>query len=161
MRGRGFFLAVTLIAGPAAAQLTPVPQSTDITHIAGTIPTICSVEAVSSTVQVQLSGQAQDITDVIYTCNSAEGITRRISSLNSGRLLRGLQGIPYLISQDGNTDLAFAPVSLSGPVVTDLPPSEALTNGTTGLLRLSIPTIPQGLVAGEYVDTVTIEIVPN
>lgn len=161
MRTTNLIIASLLLTAPAQAQVAEGSHSADITHIAGTIAPACSVEAVNSTVQVQLGGQAQDVTDVIYLCNSAAGITRRISSLNSGRLLRGQQGIPYLISQDGNSDLAFAPVSLSGPVITDLPPSAALVTGATGLLRLTIPSIPSGLVAGEYVDTVTIEIVPN
>ena len=154
-------LATLGLSAPASAQAIAEPQEIDVTDISGMVPSTCSVEALVAARRLRLSGQAQDVTDVVYRCNNADGITRRISSLNNGRLLRGTQGIPYLISQEGATDLAFPPVSLAGPVVTELPPSIPLTNGTTGLLRLTIPAVPAGLLAGEYIDTITIEIVPN
>jgi hypothetical protein len=150
------------LAAPAQAQMPEQRLNSDVTHVSGVVASICTVETENPTAAVDIRAQAaQDVTDVVYTCNSPEGFTRRISSQNGGALVRGTQGVAYLISQTGGESLAFAPVSLSGPVVTEVAASAALTSGTSGMLRVSVPSIPSGLLAGEYVDTVTIEIVPN
>ena len=36
-----------------------------------------------------------------------------------------------------------------------------LAIGSSGMLRVEIPSVPTGLLAGDYTDTVTIEITPN
>ncbi len=150
-----------LLAAPVAAQPPDDLGPEDATIIYGVLPTVCTVETESSTVTVQLTSGQQDVTNVLYTCNSINGFARRIFSANSGALMRNGQAIPYLISQTGSGDLAFAPVNLSTELSDDVAPFAELTIGSSGRLRLEIPSIPPGLLAGQYVDTVTIEITPN
>jgi hypothetical protein len=96
-----------------------------------------------------------------YTCNSQNGFTRRISSANNGRLLRGSLGIPYFISQSGDGSLAMSRVQLTGPVVTQVEASELLSIGSGGVLKVDVPQLPARLLAGEYRDIVSIDITPN
>ncbi|MBL9068859.1 MAG: hypothetical protein JNM03_02575 [Sphingopyxis sp.] len=161
---RFFGLACLLSTAPAAAQLVPVPQGPEdsaTTLIYGTVVPVCTVETDTPLAIVQMGTGAQDVSNVTYTCNNLEGFTRRVSSENGGALVRGTQGIPYLLSQSGVAGLAFAPISLQNLQSDEVATFPELAIGSSGVLRVEIPAIPPRLLAGEYIDTVTIEITPN
>lgn len=146
---------------PAAAQLVPVPDRIGITLIYGEVAPVCTVEAADPVVTVQMATGRQDVTNILYTCNHVDGFTRRVSSDNGGALVRGAQSVSYLLSQSGTGDLAFAPILLQGMRTDDVATFPELATGSSGVLRIEIPEISPSLLAGEYVDTVTIEITPN
>ena len=130
--------------------------------VAGTVAEICSVDTALSQATIALSIRgAQDVTEVTYTCNTADGFTRTISSQNGGRLVRGNQAIPYTISHSGANGLALGASGLSAPLVSTVPGSEAVSHGSAGVLRASVADLPSNLLAGEYSDTVTIAITSN
>ena len=146
------------LAFPAAAQ---TGQSSATTVIYGTVPTVCTVDLGAASAMLQLETGPQALTSVEYTCNSPNGFTRRISSQNGGALRRGTQAIPYLISQSGSGALAVGSTSLGGPYSDQVPAFDQLVVGSGGTLSAEIPAVPAGLFAGDYTDTVTIEITPN
>lgn len=150
-----------LPAVPAAAQTADIPEDSATTLIYGTIVPVCTVETDTPVAVVQLDTSVQDVATVLYTCNNINGFTRRISSENAGRLVRGTRSIPYLVSQGGNGNLDFSAISLTSLRSDEVPSFPELAIGSSGVLRLQIPTIPSALVAGTYSDTVTIEITPN
>lgn len=157
-------LAFLLSSAPAAAQLELVrqePENSANTIIYGTVVPVCTVETDTPLAIVQLGTGAQDVSNITYTCNNLNGFTRRVSSENGGALVRGAQGVPYLLSQSGTTDLAFAPINLQNLRSDEVATFPELAIGSSGVLRVEIPAIPPRLLAGEYVDTVTIEITPN
>jgi hypothetical protein len=151
-----------LAATPAQAQRIPGPRASDSTLVSAVISPVCTVETLTSEAVVQLaSGVDQGVTTVSYMCNSAGGFTRRVVSSNAGSLMRGTQRIPYSVSEGGDSRLAFPPVHLEAPLVTQVAAFRELTLGARDLLSISLPGIPFGLLAGEYSDTITIEIAPN
>lgn len=161
---RPYLLMITAMLGisSARAQTSEPGGSIDTTLIGSTIAPICTVETLSPAATVSLNTvAAQQITDVRYTCNGAGGFSRTISSENGGALRRGDQSISYLLSSGGNDAIAFAPVSLSSAYVTSVPSFLELMNGAMGMLSVAVPNRPAGLLAGNYTDTVTIEIIPN
>lgn len=161
---RLFGFVCFLSATPAVAQLEPVRDdigAAGTTVIWGTIDPVCTVETERPLATVRLGNDVQDVSNIVYTCNNLNGFTRRVSSENGGALVRGTQGIPYLLSQSGFADLAFAPVSLQSMQTDEVAIFPELTIGSGGVLRIEIPAIPPRLLAGEYIDTVTIEITPN
>ncbi|QNE32427.1 hypothetical protein F1C10_11045 [Sphingomonas sp. NBWT7] len=137
-------------------------RSTDTTVIFTQIQPVCTIETRAGEILVSVTDQgAQSLADVNYRCNSPNGFTRRISSENGGELRRGNQGIPYFLSQSGDATLAFAPVQLTTPVTDGVTSSAALSVGSSGFLKVEVPQVPQGLIAGEYRDLISIEITPN
>lgn len=163
MKALRFFSILVLPAiSPAIGQLRPAQHSEDTTIIAGTVGGICSVETLTPVAVINLADRgSQPITDVVYTCNSLNGFTRTISSENSGFLKRGDAGIAYTISGSGDQQLGFSSRSLNTAYVNAVPSFPALTHGATGKLSVRIGAVPDNLVAGQYGDTVTIEITPN
>ena len=145
-------------AFPAGAQTS---QSSATTVIYGIVPSVCTIELGAPSAMLQLETGPQALTSVDYTCNSPNGLTRRISSQNGGVLRRGGQAIPYLISQSGTGALSVGSTSLGGPYSDQVPAFDQLVVGSGGTLSAEIPAVPAGLLAGDYTDTVTIEITPN
>lgn len=154
-------LICLLSAVPAAGQNLTSDASEDTTILYGEVPPVCTVEAETPVALVQLAPGAQDVTNVVYTCNSTQGFSRRVSSQNGGAMMRGAQGIPYLVSQTGTGDLAFPSVSLQTLRTDDVATFPELAIGSSGILRVEVPAVPSGLLAGDYIDTITIEITPN
>ncbi len=162
--GRRLCLFAALCLSPAypgLAQPMDMVERTDTTLIYAEVGPVCTVETETPVAVVQLIPGLQDVTNVVYTCNNAQGFARRVSSLNGGVLRRDTQGIPYLISQGGTGDLAFALVDLQTVQTDSVTAFPDLVVGSSGMLRVELPAIPTGLLAGEYADTVTIEITPN
>lgn len=132
------------------------------TIIAGATLPVCTVETLSPTATVRLDTRAQQpITDVSYTCNTPGGFIRTISSANHGRLERGNRSVAYQISGAGADTIAFSPVNLDSAFVSTVASYPALTHGDTGMLSLSLAATPTRLLAGEYADTITIDVTPN
>lgn len=153
--------SVILWASPLFAQ-TVSRQDSDETIITGEIAPICTVETLTPAAIVEVTERAdQRVTAIVYTCNSVDGITRRVTSLNGGALVRGAQNIPYRLSEDGPPGLAFSRVNLSSIFVTQVASFPELTRGAQGTLSVYVPATPPRLLAGVYADTITIEIVPN
>jgi hypothetical protein len=159
---RVWIMAVALFIGAPAAAQNQSTRGSDETLISGAIAPVCTVEVITAEVLVDVSVRAaQTATPITYTCNSVGGITRRVISQNGGSLVRGSQAIPYRLSEEGSSGLAFAPAWLQAPLVTQVASFPQLTRGAQNMLRVSIPAVPPRLVAGEYTDTITIEIAPN
>lgn len=147
--------------GTVADNMT-VQGRSDTTLFYAQIAPVCSVSASSAEAEIDVSSRGeQTIGEVDYRCNSANGFTRRISSANNGQLRRGSQGIPYYVSQSGDGALAISRVQLTQPVVDQVPASALLTVGSSGFFKVEVPNLPRGLLAGEYRDTVSIEITGN
>lgn len=161
---RSYMLMAALLLNPvsAAAQDSGSLQASASTFVSGFISSDCSVDLTQAQAPIDPgTGTAQDISEIRYVCNSPSGFTRRITSASAGSLMKDQQAIPYLVSQTGGAGLSFPPVSLGSPLVSNVPASPAIVEGTTGQLRVSIPSRPSNLLAGEYSDTVTIELTPN
>lgn len=151
----------TFAASGAQAQAR-WPGAIDTTVIAGATSPVCTVETSSPTVTVRLDTRAQQqVTDVRYTCNTPGGFIRTISSANHGRLQRGDLGIRYRLSGAGADAIAFAPIDLDSAFVSTVASYPSLARGDTGMLSLSIAATPTRLLAGEYTDTITIDVTPN
>lgn len=147
--------------GTAADNMSAKARS-DVTLIYAQITPVCTVEASSADAEVDLTSRTeQTLGKIDYRCNSANGFTRRISSENNGQLRRGGQGIPYFVSQSGDAGVAMPRVQLTTPVVDQVGGSALMTNGSSGFFKVEVPSLPRGLIAGEYRDTVSIEITPN
>jgi len=134
----------------------------DTTTIMAQIPPICTVDTDSAEIGIdpQRSGE-QSVGTITYTCNAIGGFTRRITSANNGSLRRGAQDIAYFISQTGTGALELPRTRLTSPVVSDIPASAVLTTGSSEQVKIEVPTPTLELLAGEYRDTVSIEISPN
>lgn len=153
---------VLIFSASAAQAQNASTQDSDSTLIFAVVRPICMVETARSEAVVQLvGGVSQAVTTVSYTCNGASGFTRRVTSRNAGSLLRGRQRIPYRVSESGDARLAYGPIRLVSPLVTQIAAFPQLTLGAHDFLSVTLPSIPAGLLAGEYSDTITIEIAPN
>lgn len=162
MKTIGLFLVLILSAKSAIGQIHVSPHSEDMTVISGTVGGVCTVETLTPNAVINLADHApQQVTDVVYTCNSPNGFTRTISSGNNGFLKRGDAAIAYTIAGTGDEQLGFSSRSLNVAYVNSVPSFSALTQGATGKLSVRIGAVPDKLVAGQYGDTVTIEITPN
>ncbi|QNA82975.1 hypothetical protein G4G27_02305 [Sphingomonas sp. So64.6b] len=151
-----FFLP---IAAVVAAQAQPGTASTTVIY--GVLAPVCTVEIATPAAVVSLDIRgAQSITPVTYHCNDVNGFTRQVSSQNGGALVRGTQRIGYRISQDGDAEIAIADASLAAPIVSTVGGSASVT-GTSGMLSITVPVVPERLLAGDYTDVITIEITPN
>jgi hypothetical protein len=157
-----YFAAIALVLGGAASAQNLSSRDSDETLISGVISPVCTVEILTAEATVDVAVRAsQAVTAITYTCNSVGGITRTVTSQNAGSLVRGNQAIPYLLSEDGRSGLAFQPVRLAAPLVTQVASFPQLTRGAQDMLSVAVPSLPPRLLAGEYSDTITIEIAPN
>lgn len=150
-----------ILSAPAVAQSGESAGSTSTTLIYGTVMPVCSVEAARTSVQVELTLGQQDVTALTYTCNDMDGFTRRISSGNGGSLARNGSRIAYRLSQGGSNEIRFSNIDLTTPSQNVVSFYPELTSGSSGILRIELPSIPPQLLAGDYSDIVTIEITPN
>jgi len=180
-------LAAVAMAAPAAAQ----QGQSLVVNLTGNVASVCgaynsgAANGVLSLDFGQLAntdangGQvALPGFNATYICNSAAGMTRTISSANSGFLFRdGTTGgaanqVPYTIAHGGGSGLNFAEQGLSAPIVTTRPGSTALMNGQGGTvtLRANGVRIPSpanaaftttNVFAGDYNDVLTIAVVAN
>lgn len=139
----------------------PINTGTAVTVVYGTIAPLCSVEIAlpSALVDLDVRG-AQSVTAIVYHCNNLNGFRRQVTSLNEGALVRGGQRVTYSVSQNGESAIAIPPTILSSPFFTNVSSDAAIT-GTSGMLSVSVPNRPAQLLAGDYTDTITIEITPN
>ena len=154
----GIILAIGL-AAPAHAQTN---QASTALSLSGAIDEACTVDTDVSQANVSLiPGASQDVTGVTYTCNTIGGFTRAISSQNSGALVRGTRAIPYTISHSGASGLSFGSSTLSTALISIVPSSPGIFQGSSGVLSVSLATLPPNLVAGEYSDILTIGITSN
>ena len=144
----------------AAAQIQTGATATTVIY--GVVAPVCTVEAPipSAVVSLETSG-AQSVTMVVYRCNGVNGFTRQVSSLNGGALVRGDQRIDYRITQDGEAAIAIPDSTLSAPIVSNVTGSGSVVAGASGMLKVIVPSLPARLLAGDYTDTITIEITPN
>lgn len=137
-------------------------RTSGLTFVRATVEPVCSVDISSADTVIDLATREQQtVSTVTYTCNALSGFTRRISSANSGSLRRGDQGIDYFLSQTGDGSLAISRVQLTSPVVDSVSASSTLVEGASGSLQVDVPVLAGDLFAGEYQDTVSIEITPN
>lgn len=161
---RQYALSAILLLSPATAvaQDADPMRASASTYISGFVTSNCTVDVTQDQAVIDIATTAlQDVSEIHYVCNSPSGFTRRITSAGAGALVRGAQSVPYSVSQSGDGGLSFPPLSLSSAFVSNVPASPIIVNGTTGQLRVSIPGQPSNLLAGEYSDTVTIELTPN
>lgn len=143
-----------------AAQIQPGASASTVIY--GVMAPVCTVEAPTPSAIVSLETRgAQSITTVVYRCNGVNGFARQISSLNGGALVRGDQRIDYRIAQDGEAAIAIPDSTLSAPIVSNVAGSGSVVAGTSGMLSVTVPNLPERLLAGDYTDTITIEITPN
>jgi hypothetical protein len=179
-------LAAVAMAAPAAAQ----QGQSLVVNLTGNVASVCGAYNSGATNGVlnldfgQLAGTpaAQQVAlpgfNATYICNSAAGMTRTISSANSGFLFRtGTSGgaanqVPYTIAHGGGSGLNFSEQGLSAPIVTVRPGSTALMAGQGGTvtLRANGVQIPSpanaaftttNVFAGDYNDVLTIAVVAN
>ena len=150
-----FALLLQLVAGDIRGKSGQVV-------ISGPVPLICTVTLAEDRVLIDLNSRGpQALGAVTYVCNGPDGLVRRVSSENGGALVQGEFAIPYMLEERGSSSLAFAFQQLAAPLITEVAEEEGLVDGLTEELRLIVPVRPPELVAGEYVDTVIIEITPN
>ena len=150
-----FALLLQLVTGD-------IRGTSDQVVISGPVPLICSVSLAEDRALIDLDARGpQALGAITYVCNSPGGLVRRVSSENGGALVLDEFAIPYLLEERGSSTLAFGFQQLAAPLITEVAEQESLVNGLTEELRLIVPGAPSGLVAGEYVDTVTIEIAPD
>jgi hypothetical protein len=139
-----------------------VRGASDSVIISGPMPLVCTASFAEDRVVVDINARGpQSVGTVTYTCNSPNGLVRRISSENGGALALDNYRIPYLLEERGSDSLSFAFQQFSAPLVSPISEQESLVNGVTDELRVMIPNLPRGLAAGEYSDNVRIEISPN
>lgn len=139
----------------------PVSSGTSVMIIYGTIAPLCAVEVALPSALVDLDARGtQPVTAIVYHCNNVNGFRRQVTSLNEGALVWGGQRVTYSVSQDGESAIAIPPTILSSPFFTNVSSDAAIT-GTSGMLSVSVPDRPAQLLAGDYTDTITIEITPN
>lgn len=137
-------------------------RTVDSTVIYAQVVPVCTVEAEQADALIDLTTRSDQVVGgITYTCNALGGFTRRVTSLNGGALRRGGQGIDYFLSQSGDGELAIPRTRLTSPLLGEVHAFPALTAGAGGLLSVQIPSVAPDLLAGEYRDTVTIEITPN
>ncbi len=135
-----------------AAQIQP--GATASTAIYGVMPPVCTVEAPTPSAIVSLATRgAQSITRGRSTAVTASTDSpAQISSLNGGALVRGDQRIDYRIAQDGETAIAVADSALSAPIISNITGSGSVVAGTSGMLTVTVPNLPERLLAGDYTD---------
>jgi spore coat protein U-like protein len=106
---------------------------------------------------------SQTLSDIVYTCNNPAGFTRTISSAEGGfmRHVGGTETIEYRIAHSGGDLATPGLISLATPYVSSHTASSAYALGRTATLRLAMRKIYNDLLAGKYVDTITITIVGN
>lgn len=165
---KSMWYALLLQAAMGSAEIGTVADniqgqaSQDTAYVYAQIEPVCSVETSATEAVVDLSTRSpQTVSLVIYTCNSVEGFVRQISSENAGVLRRGSQSIVYFLAQTGDGPLAITRTQLASPVITAVPASAALTNGSGGIFQVDVPSLRRDLLAGEYRDTITVAITPN
>jgi spore coat protein U-like protein len=149
--------SLALFSAPAFAQ-TGNEFSFDIQ---GQIVGECGAEnlSIGSVANLILNGNEQALGSIRYVCNATEGFTRTIHSANAGMLNDNGNAIPYTISHGGVAEIAFPPTSLAVDLVTEVPPSDALLTGISGVL--SAAASGTGFPAGTYTDTVTVIVAAN
>jgi len=98
---------------------------------------------------------------IYYKCKNPNGFTRTITSQNNGQLKNGAQGIDYLVSHTGWPYIDFGPTQLTTPKVTSVPGSWWFCLGVLGKMKVSIPSLPNDLMAGTYSDTITVAVAGN
>lgn len=148
------FGSLGAIALAGAAQAAPVSIP-----LTGTVPVVCEVTGYLPNTTLNLSSPAdQTIGSLTYTCNAQGGFDRTISSLNNGTLKNGSQSIAYSAVHGGGSGLNFAATHLTTPINTHLAGSSAFATGQTGAFRVNVPSLPAGLMAGAYTDTVTVSV---
>lgn len=151
-------LAATLFATALQAQ-----TSSDSMLITGDEPEVCTmISEIPDVVSLNVaSSGSQDLGRITYRCNSPDGFTRTISSDNAGMLRRGSQSIPYQLSHSGAAGLAFSATSVAAPLITRVPGIGSVVAGEPGFLAVTLTGSTGGLLAGEYQDTITVEIAAN
>lgn len=158
-------LIAALTATVAVAFAFPAQADSSMSFVVqGTIDVVCeaSGNGIDSTEIINLNSTSeQSVGSVTYTCNNAGGFTRTISSANAGRLMNGNNSIDYKVSHGGGNGLAFGAEKLSSAKRTNHNGSNAFANGQTGSLKVQVPSLPSGLTAGNYSDTITIAIAAN
>lgn len=166
-------LAATAFAGTAGAQAIPGPNpasdgNADVT-LTGTIALSCTVSPEERAVTVDLNSTAeQSGGSLTYKCNGSNGFTRKIESLNGGKLVNPAGGfVPYTVGHGGGSGLAIGtPVSLSSAYSNNLSSSAAFVNGQTGSLKIfaakpGSATDANPLYAGNYGDVIQVSVTAN
>ncbi len=152
-------IATLVIASPVQAENT-----SDSFVIQGSLSAVCFLEnkSVGEVAYVDLDKLAPQILGQFkYTCNAPDGFTRTISSQNSGYLTNSSGQIPYLLGSGGGSFLSFPPVQLQAPVNTNVSFTPAIANGFPANIIFKLDELPQGVVAGDYSDTVHVSIAAN
>jgi hypothetical protein len=130
--------------------------------VSGPVPLECTVTFSEPDAIIDMAVRTpQSVASVTYVCNAADGIVRRVFSENNGALQLDDYRIPYMLEERGSDELGFAARALASPFVSQIAGHDALVTGVTDQLLLMVPSLPAGIVAGQYTDSVTIEISPN
>ena len=161
-------LAATVFATPAFAQVTnmptpiapiePLPQTSDSVALIGKINPVCTIDAASSSVSVNLTSTAEQAAgDVTIVCNGANGSVAKVSSPTNGKL-SGPNGSSFSY-QVGAQGQFVAPTTAGAPFVA-LP--AAMQFGLAPLaMKVKIVGSTGNAYAGSYTDTVTMTIAAN
>jgi hypothetical protein len=152
-------LALTTALGMSQAQANSINFSVE-----GQVASVCEItnDSIASTTTLDLdSTSAQSLGNVTYTCSSPNGFTRRISSTNNGQMHSNGQYIAYQLSHTGNNGLSFGPEQLTSQKVSSISGASALADGESAALSVTIPSVPNNLLAGTYTDQITIEVTAN
>ncbi len=127
----------------------------------GSVPTITEIlvtpDAAAQTLSVTAGTSALKVASVTETCNSRNGYDIFLSSLNGGKLVHTIDATKSTTYQ-----LSYATASLITPstTATKVKSVTSLSALTTQIsdVKVSVVAAP-GLIAGDYVDTVTLSIV--
>lgn len=156
-------LATSLLIGAAMTGTAKADSSFNFV-VQGEVPLVCQAtnNSISATETIDLTSTSeQTLGSITYTCNNPGGFTRTISSANNGALVNGSQSVSYQVAHTGGSGLNFNAKQLTAPETTNIGGSSSLANGQTGALRVTVPSLPTGLLAGVYSDTITVSVTAN
>jgi len=159
----------TLLAATAAFLVSGTAAQADnslVFDVTGEVPEICEATtfSIGAVEDIDLTTTAeQKLGGITYTCNHPGGFTREISSANNGELIHPSDpdGVAYNVKHGGGSGLSFSPTPLTTPIITNLSGSGAFADGQTGSFYVQLPTVPTGLFAGDYTDTITVAVTGN
>ncbi len=176
------------VAGIAALGAIPASAQTLTYNLNAQVAPVCGVYSSAGTsINVDFGALAgvpsSDTVDVsagsaTYRCNSTNGFTRTISSLNNGFMtLNGAnttdntRRIRFNMAHGGDNGIGFAAQQLTAPVSNSFIAGTAFLNGETGAVSFQAYGVQAAaggngspgttVFAGNYQDTVTITVTAN
>ena len=150
-----------LMAGAVCAAFagSAIADTTVDLPLEGVLPKACDISAFINgpfdAIDMESTAN-QGAESVSVNCNYGGSASVQFSSANSGEMVSGSNGVPYLFSLSGSP--LSGGVALTTPVTWNGFPATTNTNQTRGA---SITLTTAATVAGTYTDTITATVTPN